>query len=284
MTLRSNFAPLDYWVSWRAHGARPGSHQSRRAGEGDEFRAFSPFSEAGDVRRLDLRATARDPLERLMVRRFRQRSAVPVYLLADLSASMTFEGRCRKLDLLAEFLGSLAFSAYKMGDPFGFVGCGSEISREWLVPLGHARGHALDVAERLTQFTRGSEDSASLLEAASHMSTRRSLVFLVSDFHLPLDLIDQVLATLSHHQVVPVILRDSAEERIPTRFGLMWLRDLESGGVRFLVMRAGLRSRLERARFDRALALRALLLRWNLRPLIIEDRFRPEEVRSYFRA
>jgi hypothetical protein len=116
------------------------------------------------------------------------------------------------------------------------------------------------------------------------MSTRRSLVFLVSDFHLPLEFVERVLDTLGHHQVVPVILRDSSEGCIPSRFGLLWLRDLETGGLRFLILRNGLRLRLERARAERVDAMRALLLRRGLQALTIEDRFSPEEVNSHFRA
>ena len=40
-----------------------------------------------------------------------ERKAVPVYAVADLSASMAYEGRFRKLDVLADFVEALAWSA-----------------------------------------------------------------------------------------------------------------------------------------------------------------------------
>ena len=217
-----------------------------------------------------------------MVRRFNQRSQVPVYVLADLSASMAYRGHCRKLTVLADFVASLAFSARKTGDPFGFIGCGSEISEEWVLPLGRNLAGALELAGKLDEMLSGSADSRGLLEAGRYLSPRTSLVFLASDFYLPLPLIERVLTSLSRHHVVPLILRDSSEERAPDSFGLVRLRDIETGASRLLFVRPSLRARLERERASREDALHLLLMHRGLRPLVVEDSFRPDEVNSYF--
>ncbi|MFO1350547.1 MAG: DUF58 domain-containing protein [Gammaproteobacteria bacterium] len=70
-----------------------------------------------------MRASARDPWQRPLIKVYHQTSAIPVYAVADLSASMAFGGKQRKLDVLAEFVASLAYSAYHAGDPVGFISC-----------------------------------------------------------------------------------------------------------------------------------------------------------------
>ena len=50
-----------------------------------------------------------------------------------------------------------------------------------------------------------------LHDAHRHLPRQRALVFLVSDFHLPLADVAQVLASLAAHDVVPVVLWQPAE-------------------------------------------------------------------------
>src|SRR5574341_1204843 len=111
-----------YRVSWHAATHRPGHHRGARAGAGFEFIGHAPLLAARDPRRLDVRASLADPFGEWKVRQFRQRATVPVWLVADLSASMGFQGRRRKLDVLADFTASLGYSAWRTGDPFGFLG------------------------------------------------------------------------------------------------------------------------------------------------------------------
>lgn len=111
---------LHYRLGGTATGVLPGHHRSRSGDTGFEFRGHAALQDAPDVRRLDLHASLRDPFGGWRVRLHSQRKAIPVTLVADLSASMAFEGAQRKLDVLADFAESLAWSAWRTGDSFGF--------------------------------------------------------------------------------------------------------------------------------------------------------------------
>ena len=81
---------------------------------------------------------------------------------------------------------------------------------------------------------------------------------------------------------MPVVLRDSAEFRLPARFGLAWIRDLESGRRRALWVRPSLREKTLAAVNRRREKLDALFSESNCRALVIEDRFDADEVNRFF--
>src|SRR6218665_330017 len=90
---------LAYRIRWRAADVHPGSHRSRVAGSGEEFRGVVPLAVGREARRIDLRASVADPFGRPWVREFRQRSRIPVVLLADLSRAMRFAGSVERFEL-----------------------------------------------------------------------------------------------------------------------------------------------------------------------------------------
>ena len=75
-----------------------------------------------DPRRLDLRASLRDIRGDWLVRVNRQRAAVPVQVIVDVSASMGFGSPRPKLQVVADFVEALGQSAFRVGDALGMVG------------------------------------------------------------------------------------------------------------------------------------------------------------------
>jgi uncharacterized protein (DUF58 family) len=272
---------FQYRLGWRSRNPRPGAHPGRQRGVGLEFRGLVPLLATGDPRRLDLRASARDPFRQLLVRLYTQPSAIPIYALADLSASIGFRGAGRKLDVMADFITALGYSAFRVGDPVAVMGCDQQIRAELSRPLGRTRAAAQEVATRMRAFEPRCAGASALRDAAAVLPTRRALVFLISDFYLPLELIDDVLGLLAHHDVVPIVLRDSAELDLP-RFGFARVRDAESGAQRSLLVRASLAGRL-RARsrdHDRVLARHFAVA--GARPITLIDRFDATLVTRHF--
>jgi len=269
-----------YRVRHPAGGHTPGAHRSRRGDSGLEFRGHVPLVDAADLRRIDLHASLRDPLGQWQVKVFSERKAVPVVVVADLSASMGFEGRRRRLDVLADFTTAAARSAWRHGDAFGFVGCDDLPRHDWLLPPTRQRGAGDALAARLRAHApQGS--ARGLARAAASLPLRRSLVFLVSDFHAPLDDIDTVLDALAAHEVVPVLLWD-AEEFAPPADGISYLADAESPSRRMVWMRPALRQRWLEARIARRAALHALFDRHRLDPLELFDGYRADAVSAHF--
>ena len=144
-----------YRVAASAHGHFPGHHRSRSGESGFEFRGHADLRDAADPGRLDLHASLRDPFGNWIVRVYSQRKSVPVVMVADLSASMAFRGRSRKLDVVADFAESLAWSAWRTGDSFGFVGCDAEVRADLHLPQGRARGAGSALAQQRSDEAQG---------------------------------------------------------------------------------------------------------------------------------
>ncbi|CAN5315190.1 hypothetical protein BH24PSE2_BH24PSE2_00150 [soil metagenome] len=246
-----------------------------------EFRGHAPLLAAPDPRRFDVAASLRDPFGQLMIRVYGQRSAIAVRALADVSASMGFEGHGRKMDLLADFTESLAWSAHRSGDLFAFTGCDSEIRRDLEQPATRTRTAGAAIAARLRKLEPAGQGAQGLLEAAAQIPAARALIFLVSDFHFPLALLRTLLAKLAPHAVVPVVLWDGAEGRAP-RFGIARVMDPETGARRTLLLRPSLAERLQQAMARRARRLVDCCSAFGLEPLFLEDRFDADAVTRYF--
>ncbi len=274
-----------YRIHWRSRGHVTGAHRGTQSGAGFEFTGHRALAEGGDPRRLDIRASLRDPFGRWQVRVFAQRSAIPVVLLADLSASMAVQGQHDKWQSLVDLTRSLAWSVSRNGDLFSFIGCDEQVRQDLFVPPTQRRAATLAVADRLLQSRpMGRPAAQGLLQAANWLPQRRSLVFLVSDFHHPVAFIEQLLAALQGHDVVPVVLWDPVETQVPKGRGLLRLQDSETGQHRLVWLRPALQAAWRAALTER----RAMLLRQCERlgrpPLIIEDAFHPDQITRYFHA
>lgn len=254
-------AAIPYRLNWRSSSFRPGAHGGRQLGVGGAFRGFAPLMDYPDPRRIDVRATLRDPFQALHVRRFEQRSAATVYVLADVSASMGFRGRVRKMRLLAALSAALAISARQYGDAFGFIGCDETVREELFFPATTKRGLEVEIARRLDDLTPQGRSAIGLLEAARQLGGKRKLIFLISDFHMPLADVEAVLEALARHDIVPVMLRDQAETADLPRWGLAEFSDLETGRKRLAVMRPALYERWQRETRERDAALEQLCAR-----------------------
>lgn len=270
---------IHYRLPWRSRLPQPGRHPGHRLGHGQDFHGHLPLGRGTDARKIDLRASLHDPWGGFLVRSYRQQSAVPVQLLADLSASLGFGGKMRALRELAV---SLAWSTWRSGDPFGFIGCDAAVRPELHQPLRWSRIGAAEIGARLEGYTPRGKSSAGLLDAHALIGRHRALVFWCSDFHLPEAFIEAVLDTLALHQVVPVVLWESAEfEGLPD-WRLASLRDPETGARRFLLLRPSLRARLAESRRSRRALLENLFRQRGLEPFFLMDRFDAEALTAHF--
>jgi hypothetical protein len=271
-----------YRIPWRAAGLRPGHHPGGGRGAGLEFTAHQPLSSGVDPRRLDVRASLRDPRGDWLVRVFRPRLGIPVWVVADISASLGFEGRSRKFDLMTQFVEATAHSALRTGDAFGFLACDQQVRLDAMVPATPARGAGAQALRLLAALGARGRGAGALAAAAQHLGRRRALVFLLSDFHLPMPELARVLDAFEGHGLVPVVLWDAAEWVALPRFGLATLEDPENGRRRTVLLRPGLRRRWQAAFAARRAELERLFAERDLRPLWIEDGFDPDRVTAHF--
>lgn len=275
-------AEIYYRLRHPARGHFPGAHRSNRGESGYEFRGHARLVDAPDVRRLDLRASLRDPFGDWQVRVYSQRRAIEVQVVADLSASMAFSGEIRRLDVLADLASGLAASAWRAGDRYGFIGCGERVDPAWLLPATRSPGAGQAHAERLRAAAPGFRSAHGLLDAHQHLGRRRALVFLVSDFHFDLTLLDPTLQRLAHHDVVPVVLWDRLEAGPAGAAGLLRMHDAETGSSELVWWRPALRRAWQARAEQRRAALGEIFQRHRLRPLRLDGHFDADAVTRHF--
>lgn len=271
-----------YQISWRSRGRHPGRHTSAQRGLGMEFRGHAPLIAYPDPRRIDLRQTIRDPFDQVWVRIFNQKSSVPVFVACDLSGSMGFSGQMRKLEIAAEITASAAYSAFRVNDPFGFIGFDEQVREDWMFASSTKVHGAFELTDRLAAYRPGHVGAGGLSDVSRFLPRERALVLLVSDFHTPLEELERHLGGLMRHHVVPLILWDAAEYRNLPEFGIASVTDCESGARRTLFLRKNFRARILQAFEERRVALEKLFMRFDMPPLFIEDGFEADDLTEYF--
>ena len=273
---------FSYQIGWRSRGRHAGRHASAQRGLGMDFVGHAPLISYPDPRRIDLRLTLRDPMEQVYVRIYNQRSAVPVFVACDLSGSMGFSGHTNKLRIAAEITASAAQSASRVNDPFGFIGFDEQVRDDWRVPPSTRVQSAYLLAGELQHYRPPHIGGQGILEVSHYLPRERSLVLLVSDFHMPLEILEEALIAMQRHHIVPIVLWDAAEYSAIPEFGLTHVTDSETGEKRTLLLRKSTHTRIQAAFAERRAALEALLMRYDRPPFFIEQGFDADALTEYF--
>ena len=238
-----------------------------------------------DPRRLDLRASLRAARSEWLVRVHLQRAAVPVQVIVDVSGSMHFGTRQSKLQVAADFVEALGYSAFRVGDQLGMLAFDAGARDDLFMPARYGRGVGNALANKLRESTSvaaGSGSIAGLRRAASTLAGRQALIFLVSDFHWPLPALPAVLDLLAHACVVPMVVWDTAEIAPPDSGPLLAVNDAESATRRTLWLRDSVRARWREAVVRRRAELAEVFGKRGMQPFYVENAFEPEAMSRYF--
>lgn len=278
-----------YQLARRFSGWRPGAQRGLAQGSGQEFAAHRRLFDHPDPRRIDLRASLRDGRGDWLVRIHRLRVAIPVHVVVDVSASMHFGAERRKLDVVADLVEALGYSAFRAGDTVGLLAFDQGAREDLFVAPRHSRGNGSLMAQML-RACRASDAPApaqgsalaGLRRATERLVGRGGLVFLASDFHWPTAGLGELLAQLSPACVVPLVVWDPAEIEPPAARALLALSDAETGARRSLWMRESLRTRWRAAVAQRRTELTALFEAHGMPAFHLQGRFDAEALTRYF--
>lgn len=273
---------FSYHINWRSNSHRPGTHRSNQRGMGMEFRGHATLLSYPDPRRIDMRQTIRDPMEQIYVRIFNQKSATPIFVLCDMSGSMQYGSHQRKVSIAGEITQSVAQSVTHNGDPFGFIGFDDEVREDWISTLS-ARPHmAIEMAEKLKSYEPKEAGSTALSDTVRMLPRERSLIFLVSDFHMPIKDLEESLTLMLRHHIIPVVLWDTAEYSDLPEFGIASVTDPETGAKRTLFLRKDYRKRILESFAQRRKAIENLFLRFDMQPFFVTNQFDADLLSDYF--
>jgi len=192
-----------------------------------EVRAYQPGDE---VRRIDWNVTAR--MNEIYVRQYREEKELTAWLLVDLSPSMDFGTVQRfKRQLAIDFAGVAAYIITRHGDKVGAIGFPTQAGRVFIPPRT-GREQALRVVHTLTSQPSvaggGRTDLSDVLHQLRRLLRRRSLVFLVSDFHSPGGWEGRLAELGRRHDVIAVRVEDPRERELPD-VGGVYFQDPETG-------------------------------------------------------
>ncbi len=280
--MHTEIKEFSYHIGWRSRGRRSGSHASTQRGMGMEFRGHTTLLSYPDPRRIDIRQTMRDPLEQVYVRIFNQKSATPVFALADLSGSMNFGSKQSKVALTSQIASAIAMSAYHNSDPFGFIGFDDVVREDWVCTQSFRAHQALELTAALKSFEPEQVGSMGLKDVNRYLPRERSLIFLISDFHMPLNELEEALSLLMQHYIVPIVLWDSSEYKNLPEFGITNVTDCETGQKRTLFLRKEMRANIIASFEERRIELEALLMKFDMPPFFVEGDFDSDSLTEYF--
>jgi len=273
---------FSYHIAWRSRSRRPGRHKSNQRGMGMEFRGHTTLLSYPDPRRIDIRQTIRDPLEQIHVRIFNQKSITPVFVICDMSGSMQYGSDQKKIGVAADIAQSVAQSATRNRDLVGFIGFDDIVREDWLCTLS-ARPHStIEMAENLRTYVAPEVGSRGIIETVRLLPRERSLIFMVSDFHMPISDLEESLVLMQRHHIVPVVLWDSSEYKDLPEFGITNVTDPESGVKRTLFLRKAYRERILQSFADRRKAIESLFSRYDMQPFFVENSFDADLLSDYF--
>jgi uncharacterized protein (DUF58 family) len=273
---------IHYHIGWKPCGNQPGAKRGLNAGIGDQLRALVLLRDHPDPRRLDLRASMRDPFERLWVRDFYLNTAFKVIVLVDISASMGYVGMVNRMQVAEEITAQLAISAYRAGDAFGVFAANEKIQTSGVLPAKINRSAWVWVCKEFSKIKPQGKGVDGFFKVIPQLPLRRSLVFIISDFQWPNDQCHLLLKALNHHDVVPIVLKDPAETaEMPSR-GIATIQDMETGQRKFVWLRAGLQEKIKAMVTQRALALNKVFSRYGTQPFIVDGHFNAAYLNRYF--
>ena len=247
---------LEWRVIRRLDGRLQGDYRTLVRGQGTDFRDLREYEAGDDVRHVDWNVTAR--MDALYVREFTEDRELTAWLLLDRSPSMGFGPVDRtKEALLRDFTTTIARLLIRNGNRVGALVYDNDVSRT--IPPRQGRDQVLLLLHDLLRPVDPNgkvTDLRRLVERATRVIRRRSLIVLVSDFITEPGW-EKPLARLNErHEVVAVRLFDPREYDLPDA-GLIAVQDAETG-EQLLVDSSDpeFRRRLRRAGEERAIAIR----------------------------
>ena len=205
-----------------------GSYLAKTKGRGMEFDEARHYQPGDDIRAIDWRVTARTG--KTHTKLYREEKERPVFVLADLSASMQFGTQLMFKSVQAGHLAALlAWAARKRGDRIGglifnqfqHIECKPFTRQKAVLSLLNSliKVQSQSLQHALNQQVVDTPKSVTLADACARLRRLAhpgSLVFLLSDFRQLDELTKQHIAQLSKHcEVIAYPISDPFEHALP---------------------------------------------------------------------
>ena len=204
-----------------------GQYHSAFKGRGMAFSEVREYQYGDDVRDIDWNVTAR--FNKPYVKVFEEERELTVMLLIDVSGSLDFGTQKQlKSDMVTEIAATIAFSAIQNNDKIGVIFFSDKIEK--YIPPKKGQKHILYIIREMLDFHADSPRTnvAQAVEFLTGVSKRRCTAFLLSDFFVRQDFLQQLTIANRKHDVVAIQVYDKRACELPD-VGLMKVVDSETG-------------------------------------------------------
>ena len=202
-----------------------GEYHSAFKGTGLSFERVREYQAGDEVKLIDWNVSAR--MNHLYVKEFSEERELAIVLLVDVSASLEFGTARKKAGVLREIVALITYLAQSNNDRVMMVLFTDHV--EHVIMPRKGRKYLMHLLNELMSFKPEGKktDIDAVLEYASRILKKRSVVFCISDF------IGQYSETAvkrlaRRHDLIPVVISDPAEVSMKN-FGLVEYIDLETG-------------------------------------------------------
>ena len=209
-----------------------GQYHSTFKGRGMEFDEVREYVPGDDIRSIDWNVTARTGSPH--IKKYVEEREMTVLLVVDVSASNLFgSGTQMKRDLAAEVAAVLAFSAIRNNDRIGLILFAEEVEK--YIPPKKGTRHVLRLVRELLSYRPRGTGTRIIpaLDYLNHVSSRKNVTFLISDFMFDDDCEQLLKVTARRHDFISVVIGDKREIAWPD-VGLIEWRDAETGERRLV--------------------------------------------------
>ncbi len=189
-----------------------GEYHSIFKGRGLEFAEVREYIPGDDVRTIDWNVTAR--MNFPFVKRFKEERELTIMLIVDISPSMNFGDEEKlKRELLAEICALIGFSAIENNDRVGLIAFSDKVEKFFTPKKGSKQVLAI-IRDLLDMESEGKTDIKAALEYFLKVQKKKSIAFLISDFHSRGFEKQIALASLKH-DLIPVRVYSQFEVEPP---------------------------------------------------------------------
>lgn len=211
-----------------------GEYLSTFKGQGIEFAEVRKYVPGDDVRSIDWNMTARtgEPF----VKKFDETRELTLFIACDVSGSQQFgSGNKLKQEVAAELAALFAFSALHNSDKVGLLLFSDQV--ELFVPPKKGKKHILRLIRDLLAFEpkKTHTDIGVCLDTLLRVMKHQGIVILISDFLTSVESFSKPFKLAAKKfDLIPVIIRDNLEHKLPRLPLCMEVTDPETGDTRLL--------------------------------------------------
>lgn len=264
---------FDYKTPFLLNALRESEHKSKRQGTGSDFYKKTAFLADPNPGKIDVFSSLTDPFEAIYVKSYRQRSKLDVLTLIDGSNSMAIAD---KETLISQCEQSIRYSVAARNDNYHSYLISQKIQTVNDSSVLKEHFALTTPAARQTNRAEAFNDIERLLP------TRRSLVFLLSDFHWNHEKLHQVLNSLAGHYLVPIVIWQSVEYDNFPLWRFVQIQDAETHEQRLVFITPKQKQLIQDSFSDRKLFLKQQFQAFDSRAFWLIDQFSAQSLSEFF--